>query len=533
MSQKQLSILVFISGLSVMAVEMTGLRLLAPYFGTSLIVTTVLIGSMMGFLSLGYSLGGKYGDRNPTLKALCKITMAASGCILLIPLIGRPILKMAASTLQPLLMGGTLEQPEVAFASIVSGMIGTLVLFAVPVTLMGMVSPWAIRLSVSEVESSGKAAGKLYALSTFGSILGSFLPAIVLIPNLGVKYTFFFIGFILMLPSAWGYFSNKIVSTSLPVALFGLSFLLPSFAIRPADGVIHESESLYHFIQVAEEPYGKCENARHLYLNEGIAVHSVKCPDDTIELAGYWAMMTTSPMFIDNLENFDSALVIGLAGGTMAKGMLDIYPDVKVDGVEIDGDVIEIGKKYFDNAHPNINPIVMDGRIFLQMTKKKYDIIQIDAYRQPYIPFHLVTQEFFQEVHDHLEDDGVLAINVASVRGISTDLTAMIYRTIREVFPWVITIKATRSNEIIIASKKPELNDVDFSSLENPAKSPRIKNALKRLKKRDDYKNNRYLQSYLSRTKLDVPNWKEATLLSDDYAPVEMAWDLMTLEFVK
>ena len=108
----------------------------------------------------------------------------------------------------------------------------------------------------------------------------------------------------------------------------------------------------------------------------------------------------------------------------------------------------------------------MDGRIYLQMTDKKYDIIQIDAYRQPYIPFHLVTQEFFQEVYDHLEDDGVLAINVASVRGVSTDLTAMIYRTIREVFPWAIRVKAGRSNDILIASKKPELNDIDFSSLE-------------------------------------------------------------------
>ena len=309
--------------------------------------------------------------------------------------------------------------------------------------------------------------------------------------------------------------------------------MLPEFAIRPAEGVLHESESLYHFIQVAEEPYGKCKNARHLYLNEGVAVHSVKCPDDSINLAGYWAMMTTSPMFIDGIEDFDSALVIGLAGGTMAKEMLDIYPEVKVDGVEIDGAVIDVGKEFFDNSHPNINPIVMDGRIFLQMTEKKYDLIQIDAYRQPYIPFHLVTQEFFQEVSDHLEDDGVLAINVASVRGLSTDLTAMIYRTIREVFPWAIRIKATRSNEVIIASKQPELEGINFESLENPGRSPRVQNAIRRLKKTDDYKKSKYFKSYLGRMNLDVPGWEEATLLTDDYAPVEMAWDLMTLEFVK
>ena len=208
MSKKQLSTIVFISGLSVMAVEMTGLRLLAPYFGTSLLVTTMLFSSMMGFLSLGYSLGGKYGDQNPTLKSLSKVTLTASICILLLPLLGKPILKLAASTLQPLLMGSNFEPSQVAMASIISGMVGTLFVFAIPVTLMGMVSPWAIRLGVSDVESSGKVAGKLYAMSTFGSIIGSFLPATVLIPLLGVQKTFFFTGLLLMLPSLWGVFSK-------------------------------------------------------------------------------------------------------------------------------------------------------------------------------------------------------------------------------------------------------------------------------------------------------------------------------------
>ncbi len=161
MQNKTLSALVFTSGLSVMAVEMTGLRLLAPYFGTSLVVTTILIGSLMGFLSLGYRLGGKYGDKHPTLEALSKVTASAAVCVLLIPLIGRPILKMASGVLQPLLTGGSLEEPAVAFASIGGGMIGILFLFAVPITLMGMGSPWAIRLGVSDVESAGEAAGKL------------------------------------------------------------------------------------------------------------------------------------------------------------------------------------------------------------------------------------------------------------------------------------------------------------------------------------------------------------------------------------
>ena len=147
--------------------------------------------------------------------------------------------------------------------------------------------------------------------------------------------------------------------------------------------------------------------------------------------------------------------------------------------------------------------------------------------------FHLVTQEFFQEVYDHLEDDGVLAINVASVRGVSNDLTAMIYRTIREVFPWAIRVNAGRSNDILIASKKPELNDIDFSTLKNPQQSPRVRNMLKNLSGLDAYKSNRFLKGYVRRIHFEVEGWENAELLTDDYAPVEMAWDLAALEFIK
>ena len=529
MSQNKLKVLVFMSGLSVMAVEMTGLRLLAPYFGTSLVVTTILIGSLMGFLSLGYSLGGKYGDRYPDLSSLCKVTAMASAWIFLIPLIGRPILQMAASTIQPLVMGETLAEPNVAFATVIGGMVGTLILFAIPITLMGMVSPWAIRLAVSDIDSAGRAAGQLYSLSTFGSILGSFLPALVLLPTLGVRQTFFFVGALLLLPSLWGIFSKRAMMA--PLLLFGLSLWLPDGGIRPAEGVIYESESLYHFIQVAEEPYGSCKKARHLYLNEGIGIHSVKCEEGNIETRGYWTHMAMAPLYLESPEEFDSALIIGLAGGTMARQLLDSYPKTLIDGVEIDGDVVEVGRQYFDNDHPNINPIVMDGRIYLQSVEKTYDLIQIDAYRQPYIPFHLVTKEFFQEVSDHLEDDGVLAINVASVRGVSQDLAAMIYKTMRDVFPWAIRIQATRSNDVIIATKEPELKNVDFATLTKATQSPRIQRANQRLQNVEGLAMAPYKKSYLNSIHLDVANWQEAQLLTDDYAPVEMAWDMMTLEF--
>lgn len=517
MSRTLLKILVFVSGLSVMAVEMTGLRLLAPFFGTSLIVTTVLIGSMMAFLSLGYSLGGRWGDRYPQLSSLCKVTAGASVLILLIPFLGQPILRAASGVLRPLLQGATLDEPTVAFAMLGGGFLGTLGLFAAPVTLMGMVSPWAIRLAVDDIESSGKAAGQLYALSTFGSILGSFLPAIVLLPTLGVRNTFLAIGAALLAVSAAGILKGA--SAAAPPAAAAALMLLPIGTVRPMPGLIHESESLYHFIQVVQEPYGKCKDAYHLYLNEGVGVHSVKCPHDDVETRGVWTYMASAPFFAEDISDFKDVLIIGLAGGTIGRQMLDAFPEVEIDGVEIDGAVVEIGNEYFDNADERIHPIVMDGRIYLQATDKKYDLIMMDAYRQPYIPFHLVTHEFFQQVDAHLTEDGIVAINVASVRGVSRTLAQMIYRTLKETFPSVILIDATQSNDIIIASRKP-IDD--------------IYTAADRIEARRDMEALNMVRGRLRKKIIgEVEGWETARLLTDDQAPVEQAWDLMALEYAR
>ncbi|MEL6347505.1 MAG: fused MFS/spermidine synthase [Myxococcota bacterium] len=519
MSKQLLKILVFVSGLSVMAVEMTGLRLLAPFFGTSLIVTTVLIGSMMGFLSLGYWLGGRYADRYPTLKALSRISGAASVLVILIPFLGMPILRAASATLRPLLMGRTLDEPTVAFATLIGGLIATLGLFAMPVTLMGMVSPWAVRLAVDEVESSGKAAGQLYALSTFGSILGSFLPAIVLLPLLGVRNTFIFVGVLLLGASAAGFLTKS--AAAIPPAIAAALMLLPTGSVRPMDGLVWEGESLYHFIQVVQEPYGKCEDAYHLYLNEGVGIHSVKCPDPDDQIRGVWSYMASAPFYADDLTDFKDVLIIGLAGGTIGRQMLEVFPNVEIDGVEIDGKVVEVGEEFFDNADERITPIVMDGRIYLQFTDKKYDLIMMDAYRQPYIPFHLVTDEFFEQVDAHLTEDGIVAINVASVRGVSRSLAGMIYKTLRETFPTVILIDATTSNDILIATRQEKDKFLAADQIE------------KTLDKRTEMALGRVRSRLRKKIIGEVEGWESSRVLTDDQAPVEQAWDLMAIEYAR
>lgn len=509
-----LPVLVFTSGMSVMAVEMTGLRLLAPYFGTSLIVTTVLIGSMMAFLSLGYWLGGRWGDRHPTLRRLSATTAVASAFILALPLISQPILRGASAVLRPLVQGEELSNPAVAVASLVGGLLGTILLLAIPVTLMGTVSPWAVRLAVYRVEDAGKAAGRLYALSTFGSILGSFLPALVLVPLLGVRRTFLAIGATLLVVSSLGLLSRGRAAVVGAAAL--ALMLLPAGSVRPMEGTVYEGESVYHFIQVVQEPYGDCPDAWHLYLNEGVGVHSVKCPDPAREIRGVWTYMATAPLWMEEVHPDPDVLIVGLAGGTIARQFLDAFPQARVVGVEIDGEVVEVGKRFLDNDDPRIQPVVMDGRIYIQSTGKRFDVVLMDAYRQPYIPFHLVTVEFFHEVHEHLEDGGVLAVNVASIRGVSRGLAAMIYRTMREVFDEVVWVQATQSNDVIFAMKRPTDPYLAANRLEEGFRTT----AYDRIRGR-----------YRSKVKGPVPGWEEARVLTDDQAPVEMAWDLAALNY--
>jgi spermidine synthase len=213
----------------------------------------------------------------------------------------------------------------------------------------------------------------------------------------------------------------------------------------------------------------------------------------------------------------DEVLIIGLAGGTIARQLLESWPMAHIDGVEIDGEVVAVGREYFDNDDDRISPFVMDGRIFLQATDRKYDIILVDAYRQPYIPFHLTTTEFWQEVDEHLTEDGVVAINVASVKGVDDGLLQMIYATMKQTFPTITKVEVTSSNDILFAVRTEK---DPYTMADNLPKMPRATGLDQ-------------LRPVLRRkTSASVPGWRDAKVLTDDKAPVEMAWDLQALEFI-
>ncbi|MBX6342636.1 MAG: fused MFS/spermidine synthase, partial [Thermomicrobiaceae bacterium] len=371
----------------------------------------------------------------------------------LIPPLSRPILERSLVAFQHLSVGG-----------FYGSLVGVILLFAVPVTLLGFVSPYAIRLRMLSVTAAGNTAGSLYALSTVGSILGSFLPVLLLIPFLGTYWTFYTLALALLATSLAALVVVGARRAALAAGLMTLIVLAVALfwhrsAVRPPEfgQLIHEEESEYNYIQVVEE-----DGVRYLVLNDGHAVHSIYDPRNPLT-SGEWDYFLLGPYFNPGARPSDvhSAALIGLAAGTTARELTLAYGPIPIDGVEIDPNIVAVGRKYFDMNEPNLNVIVQDGRYFLKTTNRRYDLIAMDAYHQPYIPFHLTTKEFFQEVRDHLTPNGVAMVNAGRTK---TDfrLVNVIASTMKAVYPNVYLIDVQDyDNTIVFATNRPT-NIEDF-----------------------------------------------------------------------
>jgi spermidine synthase len=432
-SPARLGVVVFTAGLGTLATEIAASRLLAPYFGSSTIVWANIIGLILIYLSLGYWVGGKIADRRPDPRLLGRLILAAAAFIAILPFVSRPILDLTVRGLDAVSLG-----------AIVGSFFAALALFAVPITLLGCVSPFAIRLSIGDVRTAGTVSGRLYAISTVGSILGTFLSAIVLIPLIGTQRTMLACAVLLTGGAALLLGRRWQVAT---IAVAGL-LAIPAGTIKATDGLVYETESTYQYIQVLQRGDG----SRVLRLNEGVANHSVWHPDSVLT-GGEWDMFLVVPPLLD--RPVKRILVIGNAGGTTARAYGALYPGVEIDGVEIDPEVSDVGRRYFGlDDNPKLNVIDEDGRPYLRLTDKRYDAILIDAYRQPYIPFYLATKEFFELTRDHLNPGGVLALNVAAVPG-DNRLSRALGSTVLEAYPQAWLWPALRFNELLVAFDTP------------------------------------------------------------------------------
>ncbi|MHB0875100.1 MAG: spermidine synthase [Anaerolineae bacterium] len=439
---------VFVGGFCSLGLEMAASRLLNNYFGSSQIVWAVLIGLILVYLTVGYYLGGRAADRNPRPSGLFRLVAWAGLLVGLIPFVAQPILRY-----------GQIALDRYAAGLLVASVFGVIALFAVPVVLLGCISPYATRLAVDDVSSAGALAGRIYALSTVGSILGTFLPVLVLIPTVGTKMTFILLSLALLLTALVGLARERALRPlflAMPVLVVLLQLAVPGGLVKSVPGMIHERESPYNYIQVVQ-----AGSARYLLLNEGQGVHSVYDPENLLT-GSIWDLFLIAPYFNDptySPDQVQSMALVGLAAGTIAKQYTEVYGPVAIDGVEIDPDIIEVGREYFDMNEPNLNAIAEDGRYVLANSPRLYDVIGIDAYRPPYIPPHLSTVEFFQEARDHLTENGVVAINVGRT-DVDFSLVDALASTMAEVFPSVYvvdlpTIEGGLSNSLVVATAKP------------------------------------------------------------------------------
>ena len=507
-----LLLLVFFGGASVMTVEMSASRLLAPYFGTSLFIWATLIGLVMIYLTVGYWVGGKLADRFPRHSFLYGITAVAGFAVGLIPLLSRPILSWSLEGFSGYSVG-------IFFGSLV----GVILLFSIPLVLLGFVSPFAIRLRSVSTANAGMTAGGVSALSTLGSILGTFIPVFFLIPYIGTAATLYTASAVLLLFSILGLVVTgamrpAAVYAGLLALVLGLALFVQGGLVKPPQRgeLIYEKESAYNYIQVVQEG-----TRTLLMLNEGHAIHSIYDTDNLLT-GGPWDYWLVAPYFNKGFAPSDmkGMAMIGSAAGTAMRQYEVVYPGVPVDGVEIDPEIVAVGRRYFGmDTLKYATTHEQDGRTYLKTEgrDKRWTVVGIDAYHQPYIPFHLTTKEFFQEISDHLTPDGVAMINAGRTAS-DTRLVEALANTMLQVYANVYVIDVpTMANSMVIGTKQPS----------------RLENFAENADEIDDPTLTQVFQTSIQRGNIrEVKPDPNGYVFTDDKAPVEEVIDQIILGVV-
>ncbi len=334
----------------------------------------------------------------------------------------------------------------------------------------------------------------------------------MLVPLLGVRRTFLFLALITVLTGVWGLWHTRRRRALALGALLALGamFWLDVGPLKAQPGLVYEKESTYNFIQVVETPTG----VRQLLLNEGQGIHSIYAPNGELT-GGTWDYFLIAPYFNPPPhapERVDNLLVIGLAAGTIPAQYTAVYGPLPIDGVEIDPAIVAVGRKYFGMNEPNLNVITADGRFFLKQTEARYDVVAVDAYRLPYIPWHLTTVEFFREIRAHLTDEGVVAINVGHTPDDWRIVEAMV-ATMREVYPSVHVISVPGMfNAIVIATLLPSTPDYLAANL------PLLQH--------------KRLIAMAERARDNLITVAESDMVfTDDRAPVELLTDVLVVQY--
>lgn len=453
----------FFAGMAVMAVELGASRLLAPYFSSSQIVWTIIIGTIMIAMALGNVYGGRMADKNADPSRLYKRIIVAAIWIAAIPVVGKYIIIGIAAVLIFTINTNFL---------IIAAFAACLVIFVFPLFLLGTVTPSLVKYTTDNLEENGRTVGTLGAFNTIGSILGTFLPTFVTIPAVGTSITFLIFGGILLVIAILYFVSGKVHTKAVPVGtvLFILCAILGhngSFAFWEDDLTL-EDESIYNYLQVKEDD-------RRVILSTNVlfGVQSVRMKED--DLTGMYYDYAMAAPFMAGAEDKESLriLILGNGTGTFATQCQKYFGNedksLHIEAVEIDEKITGLAEKYFALS-PDVEVTTYDGRAYLSALDGDYDVIMVDAYQDITIPFQMSSQEFFQLVEEHLKDDGVMVVNM-NMRGAEKgSINDYLSDTIGTVFPCIYTADVAYStNRELFASQNTEMLSV-FS--ENVKKEP-------------------------------------------------------------
>lgn len=440
----------FFAGMSVMAVELGASRLLAPYFSSSQIVWTIIIGTIMIAMALGNIYGGKSADKSPNPDKLYGRILIAAVWIALIPVAGKYIVLGISALLIFTVNNNFL---------IIAAFCACMVIFVFPLFLLGTVTPSLAKYSVSSLDDSGRTVGTLGAFNTIGSIIGTFVPTFVTIPAVGTSITFLIFAGILIVLSVIYFASSRVGYKK--VIISGVIFVAccvfghgDSFAFWQKD-LTYEGESIYNYLQVSED-----DKQVSLSTNVLFGVQSVYMKDDTLTGLYYDYAMAAPLMVPDKDPDSMEVLILGMGTGTYATQCRKYFGDMNIEGVEIDEKITKLSRKYF--ALPDdINVTTYDGRAFLNASDRKYDVIMVDAYQDITIPFQMSSVEFFGLVKSHLNENGVMVVNMNMRGNDDGDINQYLADTISSVFGNVYTVEVDNStNRELFASDNNDMMSV-------------------------------------------------------------------------
>jgi spermidine synthase len=443
--------------MALMAVEIGAQRLISPYFSSSQIVWTMIIGTIMIAMALGNVYGGRSADKDPDPDRLYRRILIAAIWLALIPVVGKYVIIGISALLIFKVSHGFL---------IIAAFVVCMVVFVFPLFLLGTVTPSLAKYTMGSLEDNGKIVGTLGASNTIGSIIGTFIPTFVTIPAVGTNVTFLIFSGILIALSLIYFFSigftyhkKKIIASCLIFALCIVFGHQTDFAFwESGDNVKYEGESTYNYLRVTDDGSQVALSTNVLF-----GVQSVLNKQKSLT-GMYYDYAMAAPLMTKNALKGQDALILGMGSGTFAHQCSEYLQQVHCEGVEIDQKITDLARKYFDEPK-STKVVTYDGRAYLNAIDKKYDVIMVDAYQDITIPFQMSSVEFFRMVKEHLNDDGVMVVNMNMRGQTKGSITDYLTDTIQSVFPTVYTADVPNTtNRELFASMSPDIkNNLDMN----------------------------------------------------------------------